>query len=152
MSTAEVLAAWESDTSIVEHALAHVRYVARLDDDPILPKLPPASRSGVAAIPSPAILFLPPVPEIVKPLATPAEQSAPKAKDTYRTRAAAKTRKGSRWPVRMCGLVALGFAAKAFLASPVGHRPEVVKVTATARTNAWTAYQGAVAFVHAHVR
>lgn len=140
MSTAEVLAAWESESSLIESALQHVRHVAHLDDDPILPKLGPASRSGIAAVPSPAIFYLP-VPEEAAPSVAPAAAPEPKVR-----------RRTIRWPVRFCGLIAIGYAVAAFLASPMGHRPQVVRVTSKVQASAQSGWHAASAFVHAHVR
>jgi len=139
VSTAEVLAAWESESSLIDSALKHVRHVAHLDDDPILPKLAPPSRSGIAAIPSPAIFYVP-VPEVAAASAAPVARPEPKA-----------TRRTIRWPVRFCGLIAIGYAVAAFLASPMGHRPEVVRVTSKVQVGAQSGWHAASAFVHAHV-
>jgi hypothetical protein len=48
----------------------------------------------------------------------------------------ASPRRTSRGALVLCALIATGFAGAAFLASPAGHTPQVVRVTSAARSHA----------------
>jgi hypothetical protein len=154
----------KSETALfIEHALERAREVALLDLDPVLPRLPTASM--VAASSSPPPLPIASFRAFAETTIDPSRAGAPSGPyaspaplpsgsiSTVRAKAerpkpktAARART-TRWPVRLCALVALGFAAASFFASPLGHRPEVRAATSAARADA----ARAVAFFRAQL-
>jgi hypothetical protein len=147
--------AFPSDTNLlVDACIARVREAAFLDEDVVLPPLPvvaprrdvivmtksdteAAGRAGAAT-------------------ATAGRDDA-KARRHEETRVvrnprSRSSRAGSRWPMAICGFVAGAAACAALLASPIGHRPEVVRVTVSARSHASHAAHAAGAAVAKVVR
>lgn len=151
-------ASFQSDSYLVDTALARLRIDARLDDDPVLPKIEAlpsyvleedidvdidddgdfmevdASEliidcKSVRDLPSAATI----VREAARANARP-QKEVPTLR-TIKTAAAASSNanvKHARWPVILCALVATYFGTTAFLKSPLGAKPEVqhvVKVT-----------------------
>jgi hypothetical protein len=127
-----------SDTNLlVDACIARVRATARLDDDAVLPPLPRVAprrdvvmfkkdrSAGNAAAASSA------------PLAS----SASLASTQRGPRRGAGAR--SRWAVAFCAVVASAFGTAAFLASPIGHAPPVLRATTTARSHASAAASAA---------
>jgi len=118
----------EPDTNaLVDHCIAQIRETARLDDHPVLPPPPaPMPRRDVVVF-APSALAIPSPTAIVK--------SAAAANDVASRAAPAEPRRKdpARWPVRLCALVAIASGAAAFLTSPIGHRPEVTRVTRLVR-------------------
>jgi hypothetical protein len=131
----------------VEGCIARVRELARLDEDVVLPPLPrvaprrdvviltrrdtagsaagwPARESPVASAGDALGASF----ELV------VERISPRSGRSSRT---------SRAALVLCALVAIGFASAAFLASPLGKRPAVVRVTSSARVHARDAVQAA---------
>jgi hypothetical protein len=96
--------------------IANLRAFAETTIDPVRPRAPASERLAPARAP-----------------AEPPAKTAPRKK------------RPARWPVRLCALVALGFAGASFLASPLGQRPEVREITSSARADA----ARSVAFVRA---
>jgi hypothetical protein len=109
-----VAAGFSSETGLfIENALKGVREGARLDDDPVLPPLPVVSpRSKVVRLAREEIPW-----KIAPPAIT--------AKPTVSIRVQKKPKRSARWPLLLCGFVASVFAGAAFMASPLGARPEV---------------------------
>ncbi len=126
-----------SDTSLlVDSCLAQVRKTARLDDDPVLPPLPAVTRRREV------VMFT------RSEVAGIAAGSAADASASERARAAtqlvarpssirARSRAtGSRWALLACTFIASTCASAAFLASPMGHKPAVVRVVDAAHARA----------------
>ena len=119
-----------SDTNLlVDACIARVRETARLDDDAVLPPLPRvAPRLGV-------VIFA------KDPTAARRTTDAKAGDELIGSRSAVTqnlSRRGtsprrSRWALALCALVAAGFGAGAFLASPAGHTPSVIRATTAAR-------------------
>ena len=138
-----------SDSSLlVEACVARVRELARLDEDVVLPPLPrvaprrdvviltkmdaagraagwPASESPVASAGDALGASV----ELV------VERVSPRSALPGRT---------SRGALTACALVAVGFGCAAFLASPAGHEPKVVRAVSIARAYASDAAHSAV--------
>ena len=126
-----------SDTSLlVDACISRVRELARLDEDGVLPPLPRvAPRCDVviltkkdtagSAAGSPASR---------EPGASAGEAlGASLELDVGRISPRSASSRGA---LVLCALVALGFASAAFLASPRGHAPAVVRLTSAARSQA----------------
>lgn len=141
-----------SDTNmLVDACIARVRETARLDDDPILPRVlprrgpPPLPRTGPPPLPMAAhdILIIPaPETSDVQVIAR------PRAAPTVMTRPAAPIRpaRPARWPLMLCGFVAVVAASTSFFVSPQGRRPEVQRVTNAAERSGTKVVETAVAF------
>lgn len=140
----EAASGFPSDTNmLVDACIARVREAARLDDHPVIPMvLPPPlprkeRRHDVIMVPASEI----PNPERI--VATRAARNA-KTVMTGARLAVASTpaaARAIRWPVVLCALIAFAAATASFLASPVGKRPEVQRVTSA------VAHRGANVFV-----
>lgn len=128
---------------LIDDALRQVREAARLDEDPVLP--PPLSiapRRDVILISRDALFERAMPMPAVHHSATPTTK-LPKTK---------KKRRGKRWPLFLCAFVASTFAGAAFLASPLGARPEVRRAVDASRaelSKATHAVTGLVALAHA---
>ncbi|MEA2747962.1 MAG: hypothetical protein QOI41_2105 [Myxococcales bacterium] len=125
-----------SDTNmLVDACIARVRETARLDDDAVLPPLPRvAPRRDV-------VIFS------KDQTAGSAAGSAARSTPVYETAVdewggrsdftkLVSRRSGSgrsRWALAFCAMVASAFGTAAFLASPAGHAPSVVRATSAAR-------------------
>jgi hypothetical protein len=122
-------AGFPSDTHLlVDACIARVRAAACLDDDAVLPPLPTVaprrevvvftkSETGVAA-------------------ATPIIVEAPRPVPRRR-----------RWPIFLCAFVAGIAGGAAFVASPAGQRPEVLRATHSARMHAESATHAAMSLI-----
>lgn len=125
-----------SDTNmLVDACIARVRETARLDDDAVLPPLPRvAPRRDVV---------------IFRKDQTAGSAAGSAARSTPEDATAGDERGGrsdvtklvsrrsgsgrSRWALAFCAMVASAFGTAAFLASPAGHAPSVVRATSAAR-------------------
>jgi hypothetical protein len=130
-----------SDTDfLVDACLAQVREVARLDDELVLPPLP-------VVVPVAILTKSDTCAEAFKRSVLPPTQLVPRSSlsASAATRAPAGKRP-SRWPMALCGFIAGAAACAAFLASPAGHRPGVVRVTHSIQTHATSAAHSTAAF------
>ena len=130
-----------SDSSqLVDACIARVRELARLDEDVVLPPLPRvAPRRDVviltkkdtagSAAGSPASRM--PGASAGDALGASLELDVGRISPR-----GASPRKTTRGPLLVCALVAVGFAGAAFVTSPAGHAPGVVRVTTEVRTHA----------------
>jgi len=126
---------------LIDQALREVRAAARLDEEPVLP--PPLSIAPrrEAIVISTDALF-----DATKPKPDASLRSVMPT-----TKIRSTKRRSKRWPLLLCAFVASGFAGAAFLASPMGARPEVKQAIATSRvetSKALHAMSGVVALVH----
>lgn len=145
-------AGFPSDTNLlVDACIKRVREAARLDDDAVLPPLPVAMpRRDVVILTKDQIAG---GSAGTSPGTEDGASGATRAGDDPRTsRANAATQVVSRrsvgtarWPLALCGFVAGAFACAAFLASPIGQRPDVKRVTHAAHVKAMDAGHGAAA-------
>ena len=79
----------------------------------------------------PSVLDLPPASVIARQAGVANER---RRQTTFRTKKKAlANRSPKRWPVVLCGLVAMYFGVTAFLASPLGAKPEVKHAVASSR-------------------
>jgi hypothetical protein len=149
-----------SDTNLlVDACIQRVRETARLDDDAVLPPLPvvaprrdvviltksdtAGSAAGSAAASS--------TPGEPAGDALGGKRDGRSADATHRVPRRSEdghAARGSRWAVVLCALVAGSFACAAFLASPVGQKPSVVRVRDGARAHASHAVQATGTFFH----
>lgn len=126
-----------SDTNLlVDACIARVRETARLDDDAVLPPLPRvAPRRDVVMFRN-------------KSSATAGgELGAVAARGAVTQLASRRSRPSSprsRWAVALCALVASAFGTAAFLGSPVGRAPAVVRATDAARAHVGAAAHATV--------
>jgi hypothetical protein len=120
----------KSETAIfIQNALDEVRAAARLDVEPVLPPSlpPPPLPRAAAAEPLP----LTPIAAIAEITSKPLESGVrpivrnKSQMDTVHVR----RRTFARWPLFVCAFVAAGFGSAALLASPIGHKPGVQRVT-----------------------
>jgi hypothetical protein len=132
---------YPSDTSLlVDACVARVRELARLDEDVVLPPLPRVA-------PRRDVVILTKEDMAGRAAGSPASR-APGASagdalgaglgldiERISPRSGLAPRR-SRGALVHCALVACSFAVAAFLASPAGHRPDVVRVTSFARVYA----------------
>ena len=130
-----------SDTSLlVEACIARVREVAQLDDDVVLPPLP-------VVAPRRDVVILTKKDTAGSAAGWPASRTpgasagdalgASLELDVQRiSPRSAPRRTTSRLALVLCGLVAGAFASAAFLASPFGHVPAVLRATTAARSHA----------------
>jgi hypothetical protein len=132
-------ATFPSDTNLlVDACIARVREVARLDDKVVLPPLPVVPRQDVVIMTKEDTpLATDATVRVSRSLAPTAIVSRPSATATARP---------SRWPTALCGFIAGAAACAAFLASPVGHRPSVQRVTHSAHAHATNAVHATAAF------
>ena len=110
---------------LVDACVARVRELAHLDDHPVLPPPPPAEPPREVLVVAPEAKPLPTAKEIVA-------ASARKDVPTVRRKRSARV---ARWPVALCGLVALASAIAAWAASP-GGRPAFDRLTLEGRAYA----------------
>lgn len=138
--------AFPSDTNLlVDACIARAREAAFLDEEVVLPPLPvvaprrdviimtrsdteAAGRAGAA-------------PATAGRVAHARDDSdAGRQEETRAVRGSRSSssgaRAGGRWPMALCGFVAGSAACAALLSSPIGHRPEVARVTVSARSHA----------------
>jgi hypothetical protein len=126
-----------SDTNmLVDACIARVRETARLDDDAVLPPLPrvaprrdvvifrkdqtAGSAAGSAARSTPED-------------ATAGDERGGGRSDVTQLVSRRSDSGRSRWALGFCALVASAFGTAAFLASPAGHAPSVVRATSATR-------------------
>lgn len=160
--------AFPSDTNLlVDACIARVREAAFLDEDVVLPPLP------VVAPRRDVLVMTKSDTEAAgrAGAATDAAGRSARARDDANARRHEETRRvrgsrssstsslrssgaraSSRWPMAVCGFVAGAAACAALLASPIGHRPEVERVTVSARSHASHAAHAASAAVAKVVR
>lgn len=120
----------ESDTHLfVDACIERVRETALLDQDPVLPALPP----------------LPIEAQRREPVVFATHEGPPISGPTVAT--AQPPRRASRWPIFLCAFVASAAGTASLLASPVGERPAIRRVTEAVRSQATVAADGVVAFV-----
>lgn len=131
-----------SDTNLlVDACIARVRETARLDDDAVLPPLPrvaprcdvvifskeqTAGSAGAKGLASST------------PGATAGDELGGGASRSAITQLVSRRRGSgrSRWAIALCAFVAGAFGTAAFLASPVGREPSVLRATSAARSHA----------------
>ena len=126
-----------SDTNLlVDACIARVRETARLDDDAVLPPLPKvAPRRDV-------VMFRRgPATAAGDELGAGAKRGAVTQLVSRRSRPSAPR---SRWAVALCALVATAFGTAAFLGSPAGRAPSVVRATDAARAHVGAAAHATV--------
>jgi hypothetical protein len=129
-----------SDTNLlVDACIARVRETARLDDDAVLPPLPRvAPRRDVVMFSKGAALR--------GAGSAAAGAGAPGGAVTQLvSRRSTLSSPRSRWAVTLCALVASAFGTAAFLESPVGRAPSVVRATEGARAHVSAAAHATVA-------
>lgn len=110
---------------LVDACVARVRELAHLDDHPVLPPPPPPEPPREVLLVAPEAKPLPTAREIV---AASARKDAP----TFRRKG---RRRAARWPVALCGLVAVAAAIAAWAASPSG-RPSFDRIALEGRAYA----------------
>ncbi len=131
--------AFPSDTNLlVDACIARVREAAHLDEDVVLPLLPPlpvvAPRRDVMIMTKSDTEAAGRAGAFVgKEAAHPRREAPTQGVPGRRSRSNATS---SRWPMALCGFVAGAAACAALLASPLGHRPDVERVTRSARSHA----------------
>ncbi|MBX3190112.1 MAG: hypothetical protein KF819_24005 [Labilithrix sp.] len=114
---------FQSETGLlIEACLKSVREAAHLDDDPILPPLPlSAARRDVVVLTQSDVI----------PSASAIVATAAKVDATPATKAKGKAY--PRWPLFLCAFIASAAASASILASPIGQRPAVQRVTQEVR-------------------
>jgi hypothetical protein len=143
-----------SDTNLlVAVCIERVREAARLDDDAVLPPLPPqlSPRREVVILTKSEVAGKQEEQAGTRTGHGAASAQAGGASRTSRELAATrcvsrqspKAKGTSRWALFMCGFVASGAACAALLVSPVGRWPEVQQVTSAAHGHAANAIHAA---------
>ena len=129
---------FSSDTNLlVEACIAKVREAARLDDDAVLPPLPRvAPRRGVVIFAKHQMADSAAARAGASPRSLTSTQCVPQRSGRAR----------SRWAVAFCAMVASAFGAAAFLVSPLGHTPPVLRATTAACAHASAAAHATAAF------
>lgn len=140
-----------SDSSLlVEACVARVRELARLDEDAVLPPLPRVAprRDVVILTKKDTAGRAAGWPASVTPVASAGDAlGASFELDVERiSPRSGVPRRTSHAALVLCALVAVGFASAAFLASPAGKDPAVIRATTVAR-----AYASRAAHAVAHV-
>jgi hypothetical protein len=125
---------FQSDShQLVETCLARLRAAAQLDDDPILPTIDLLPECDVIEVDISEVVIvgdsakeLPSAATIVRE-SIEANLRTQRDVPTLRRALAARkhARKHARWPVVLCGLVALCFGCAALIESPLGAAPVV---------------------------
>ena len=125
---------------LVDACIARVRELARLDEDVVLPPLPRMAprRDVVILTKEDTVGSAAGSPATRRPGASAGDAlGASLGLDVERiSPRSARPRRTSRGAVALCALVALSFASAAFLVSPAGRMPSVVRVTSGARSHA----------------
>ena len=135
--------AFPSDTNLlVDACIARVREAAFLDEDVVLPPLPVVAPRRDVIIMSKSDTEAAGRAGAATATARRAARDDAKARRHEETRVVPRSsslrasRAASRWPMALCGFVAGAAACAAVLVSPIGHRPEVARVTVSAQSHA----------------
>jgi len=142
---------YPSDTNLlVDACIARVRQTARLDDDAVLPPLPRvAPRRDVVIFSKEQTAGSAAASGLAS--STPDATAGDGLNDGAARRAITQPvsrRSGSgrsRWAIALCALVASTFGMAAFLGSPAGRAPSVIRATTAARAHASSAAHATVA-------
>jgi hypothetical protein len=128
---------------LIEDALKGVREAARLDADPVLPPLPVlAPRRDVVVFKRDAIPWPRPTPAASMtpvPVAGASQMPTVKVRDM-------KPKRRSGFPIVLCAFVASIAGGAAFMASPLGARPEVRHAVDATRVETVKAFHVAASF------
>jgi hypothetical protein len=124
-----------SDTNLlVDACIARVRVAARLDDDAVLPPLPRVAPRRDVVMFSNAAALAGALGAAAVARARARADRTPEAPVVSRRRSSSSPR--SRWGIAVCALVASAFGTAAFLGSPAGRAPSVVRATDAAYAHA----------------